>query len=154
MGTRVDFYVGRGEGAEWLGSYPWDGYPDGVFHRDDDVAIFNPTSPPSGSAWRQWVSAFLSKGGDRSTLPEHGWPWPWEDSGTTDFAYTWDDGVIYGSNFGSAWFRLDPAHDNWGPPDDEDESEGESEGGAVFPDMSTRQSVTYGQRSGVMIVGG
>lgn len=29
MGTRADFYVGRGEAAEWLGSIAMDGYPDG-----------------------------------------------------------------------------------------------------------------------------
>lgn len=28
MGTRADFYVGRGAQAEWLGSTAYDGYPD------------------------------------------------------------------------------------------------------------------------------
>lgn len=26
MGTRADFYIGRGPDAEWLGSVAWDGY--------------------------------------------------------------------------------------------------------------------------------
>jgi hypothetical protein len=30
MGTRADFYVGRGETAEWLGSIAWDGNPGGA----------------------------------------------------------------------------------------------------------------------------
>ncbi len=30
MGTRADFYIGRGEKAEWLGSVAWDGYPTGI----------------------------------------------------------------------------------------------------------------------------
>jgi hypothetical protein len=30
MGTRADFYIGRGTEAEWLGSVAWDGYPGGV----------------------------------------------------------------------------------------------------------------------------
>jgi hypothetical protein len=30
MGTRADFYVGRGGQAEWLGSIAWDGYPSGI----------------------------------------------------------------------------------------------------------------------------
>lgn len=34
MGTRADFYVGRGKDAEWIGSVAFDGYPDG-FERDD-----------------------------------------------------------------------------------------------------------------------
>ena len=27
MDERADFYVGRGEDAEWLGSITWNGYP-------------------------------------------------------------------------------------------------------------------------------
>lgn len=30
MGTRADFYVGRGEQAQWLGSIGWNGYPEGI----------------------------------------------------------------------------------------------------------------------------
>src|ERR1019366_740841 len=30
MGTRADFYIGRGASAEWLGSIAWDGHPDSV----------------------------------------------------------------------------------------------------------------------------
>ena len=30
MGTRADFYIGRGATAEWIGSIAWDGYPDGI----------------------------------------------------------------------------------------------------------------------------
>ena len=30
MGTRADFYIGRGAEAEWLGSIAWDGYPGGI----------------------------------------------------------------------------------------------------------------------------
>jgi hypothetical protein len=35
MGTRADFYVGRGETAEYLGSIAWDGYPDGLMRVGD-----------------------------------------------------------------------------------------------------------------------
>lgn len=30
MGTRADFYVGRGPEAEYLGSIAWDGHPEGM----------------------------------------------------------------------------------------------------------------------------
>jgi hypothetical protein len=30
MGTRADFYIGRGESAEWVGSVAWDGQPSGM----------------------------------------------------------------------------------------------------------------------------
>ncbi len=34
MGTRADFYTGRGQTAQWLGSIAWGGYPVGTerFH--------------------------------------------------------------------------------------------------------------------------
>jgi len=53
MGTRADFYVGRGEQAEWLGSIAWDGYPSG-----------NPapvTAMTSEAAYREKVEAVLSE---------------------------------------------------------------------------------------------
>lgn len=144
MGTRVDFYVGRGEHAEWLGSYPFDGYPHGVF---GDAAEMFAAPSPTEIEWRQWVARFLEAEPDKATTPDMGWPWPWEDSRTTDYAYAWEDGTIYGSSFGHSWFRIDPEHENWGKPDDETPKD------AVFPDMSARQAVTYGPRSGVIVVG-
>jgi hypothetical protein len=30
MGTRADFYVGKGKKSEWIGSIAWDGYPQGI----------------------------------------------------------------------------------------------------------------------------
>jgi hypothetical protein len=133
MGTRVDFYVGRGESAEWLGSYPFDGYPHGVF----SPGMF--ADPMTEQAWRIWVAEWLDD-------PEQGWPWPWETSATTDYAYAWDDGVIYGSSFGSPWFRVDPNAEDWGEPE---EADGER---AVFPDMSSHKAVTYGPRSGLIVI--
>lgn len=141
MGTRVDFYVGRGEQAEWLGSYPWDGYPHGVFDANEQL-------PDDEQGWRAWVAHFLHKNSDRATLPEHGWPWPWDDSGTTDYAYAFDGGKVYGSNFGHAWFEVDTAHEDFGQPEDEEPN------GATFPNMATRKAVTYGSRSGLIVFGG
>jgi hypothetical protein len=133
MGTRVDFYVGRGESAEWLGSYPWDGYPGGVFSSAEDQTLF--AVPPREAEWRAWVADWLAdpeqSGG--ATKPDMGWPWPWDTSATTDYAYAWDGGVIYGSCFGAPWFQIDPAAENWGEPDDSSEIEGDR---PVFPDMS------------------
>lgn len=143
MGTRVDFYVGCGESAEWLGSYPFDGYPSGVFAAVDDELLSRLASEED---WRTWVAAFLT--GPNATLPEQGWPWPWNDSATTDYAYAWDDGAIYGSCFGHDWFRVDPGDESWGEP----ELEGSAKT-AVFPDMSARKAVTFGPRSSLIIVG-
>ncbi len=60
MGTRADFYVGRGETAEWLGSIGWDGYPSGI-----DETVFEAAEEP---AYRTAVAAFFAPRDD-VTLP-------------------------------------------------------------------------------------
>jgi hypothetical protein len=142
MGTRADFYVGRGSEAEWLGSIALDGYPEGVFDHH-----FAPTDCGTVELWREKVAAFLDRD-DRATLPEQGWPWPWDDSRTTDYAYAWDDGTIYGSGYGHAWFVVDPAAEEFGESEDD-----EAGPMAVFPNMADRKAVTYGPRSGLIVIG-
>ena len=133
MGTRADFYVGRGLTAEWLGSVAWDGYPsefDGPLLRAG-----------SEDGFRLAVKTELDSRDD-ATTPDQGWPWPWENSGTTDYAYAYDDGNVWASNFGAPWF--DPLLP---------EPEGEHYGPDVpFPDMTAIQNVDFGRRSGVMFI--
>lgn len=125
MRTRADYWVGRGKDAEWLGSTSWDGYPDGVpklVIRAIDETNY------------RFLVADLLKDRDSATSPEMGWPWPWEDSSTTDYAYTWDDGIVWASCFGHNWFdpkQPEPEHSDI-PPEP-----------AVFPDMTSRQRVTF-----------
>ena len=69
MGTRADFYVGRGQKAEWLGSIAWDGYPDGL----SDIPVL---SAQTEVAFRAAVRDMLASRKD-GTTPEMGWPWPW-----------------------------------------------------------------------------
>jgi hypothetical protein len=132
MGTRADFYTGRGESAEWLGSIAWDGYPSGI-----------PTELLGASTEDAFRTALAAFGPHRDdwTAPEMGWPWPWDTSHTTDYAYAFDGGHVWGSCFGGAWFdgREDEPDDKAGPC-------------AVFPDMTERKNVTYGKRSGVMFI--
>jgi hypothetical protein len=137
MGTRADFYVGRGTEAEWLGSIAWDGYPAGV------------PAPAMTAAteqeWRDAIYAILAED-ESATVPDHGWPWPWEDSGTTDYAYAFDGGRVWASPFGHAWFAPDLAAENCGEPEDSPES-------AVFPNMSRFKNVAHGgKRSGLIVV--
>jgi hypothetical protein len=134
MGTRADFYIGRGADAEWLGSVAWDGYPDGF-----DKVLFQQKRP---SAWRRAVEIMLASRED-ATTPDLGWPWPWEDSNTTDYAYAYDAGKIYGSSFGSPWWRA--------PKEPEEISDAKPK--PVFPNMKARQKTTLGKRSGVIIIG-
>lgn len=135
MGTRADFYVGRGENAEWLGSVAWDGYPSGF-----DAALFKHTNE---TEWRAAVSAMLASRDD-ATLPERGWPWPWDDSQMTDYAYAFALNAVHASSFGHAWF--DPQND---------EPEGDDEGDTkptVFPNMKARKNVRWDKGSGVIVV--
>lgn len=149
MGTRADFYVGRGESAEWLGSIAWDGYPSGVAGKKfggsaGDVAHCPLFTATTEAAFRSAVAEELASRQD-GTIPEQGWPWPWDDSGTTDYSYAFDDGVVYATNWGYRWWKAADALPEYErkPPTKE----------AVFPDMKSRQNVTLGKRSGVIVVG-
>lgn len=133
MGTRADFYVGRGPDAEWLGSIGFDGYPDGI----DRPVLTAGTE----DGFRIAVAMFFGPE-DHATLPEQGWPWPWDDSGLTDYAYAFDGGRVWASSFGGAWF--DPT---------QPEPEGAEEDVAVFPNMAARKRVTLGRRSGAIFIG-
>jgi len=135
MGTRADFYVGRGKEAEWLGSIAWDGYPDAM-----DKAILRAKDE---KVFRSAVDTFL-KAREDATFPKDGWPWPWDDSQTTDYAYAFNDGKVYGSNFGHKWFSCYPLRE----PEESGNAREE------FPDMKSKKAVTFGKRSGLLIIGG
>ena len=132
MGTRADFYVGRGEKAEWLGSIAWDGYPEGL----DEPLLLSSTE----GDFRHQVSLLETR--DDWTAPSDGWPWPWDDSRKTDCAYAFDDGKVWISFFGSEWQECQRQGFDYPETDDT----------AVFPDMSSRKRVTFGKRSGVILV--
>jgi hypothetical protein len=136
MGTRADFYLGKGSDAEWLGSIGWDGYPAGIPE--------NILQAPDDAAFRAAVAEFLSDRED-GTKPEDGWPWPWNTSATTDYSYWHANGVTLASCFGhSAW----PATQERGDDDEGGES-------FAFPDMSARKNVVLsGNRSGLIVARG
>lgn len=141
MGTRADFYVGdldHPAEMKYLGSIAWDGYPSALpeICAAKDILTFS-----------QAVTARLLKD-DGSEANTNGWPWPWKDSRTTDYAYCFDveKNVVAASSFGSPWFdpldesQLDEACHNLVEKID-------------FPDMTAMQKVTIGPRSGVMVFG-
>lgn len=134
MGTRADFYSGGTDPATmvWLGSIAWDGYPDGL----PSVLLRH---APDEATWVLYVATFL---GDRpdATLPRQGWPWPWDDSRVTDYAYTWTEDTVLVSNFGNEWFAVD-------------DDERTPVCAASFPDMAEVKNVTWGERSGVIVLG-
>jgi hypothetical protein len=143
MGTRADFYVGRGENAEWLGSIAWDGYPDGI-----ETQLLNCTGE---AAYRHAVAEFLKEREDKS-LPEDGWPWPWDDSNTTDFAYAFDGEKVYGSCFGSVWF--DPTKEALDENDERIPADNPPRTPS-FPSMKDgKRRPIFGKHSGVIVIGG
>ena len=160
MGTRADFYIGRGESAEWLGSIAWDGYPDGITPKSEETEMYFGSTHHKDAAWPIGESLFAAnteaefrsrlahffRYRDDVTLPADGWPWPWEDSRTTDYAYAFDGGKVWASCFGHTWF--DPTVER--TEDDYAEVEGEQK--VMFPRMDKTKSARAGsKRSGVMV---
>lgn len=145
MGTRSDFYVGRGPGAEWLGSLALDGYPDGR-----PACLLGETTE---AGFRAAVTALLAARPD-ATAPGQGWPWPWENSRLTDWAYAFDGGLVWGSRFGGPWHVPGAGEEPPGHPSDADGRMVEpcTDGRRVeFPDMTARRKVTLGPRSGLFV---
>lgn len=131
MGTRADFYVGRGKQAEWIGSIAWDGYPNG---------IPKPLLTLTNEAKFRRIVAGLIAVDSSGTSPSDGWPWPWENSNTTDYAYAFDEGQVWGTCFGHGWW----------PADDEPE-ENDYDKITDWPEMKTDKSAPAGsERSGIM----
>lgn len=76
----------------------------------------------SVEAYRAAVKVILEED-DRATTPDMGWPWPWKTSKTTDYAYYFKDGAVGFTNFDGDW-----------------------------PDMSKKKNVTFGPRSGLIVI--
>lgn len=135
MGTRADFYVGRGPEAEWLGSVSWDGYPSGLSHehysKSGKIDIFGAETEES---YREQVQQMLDSRDDATQPTTERWPWPWEDSRTTDYAYAFEGGKVYASSFGHTWFEVDLNAENCGEPEEYETAEKV----AVFPNMAGR----------------
>ena len=138
MGTRADFYVGRGKDAEWIGSIAYDGYPEGM----DEEQLFGASD---ADAFRACVRSMSER--DDFTPPDMGWPWPWDDSRTTDYAYAFDDGQVWISSFGHPWMTHEQHSDKSFRDANYDEPKLDN-----FPDMAERKNVTMGPRSGLIVV--
>lgn len=145
MGTRVDYYVGRGPEMQWIGSYCWDGYPSELANKQ------MPGGPEIRCAqteaeFRTAVDQIRARGPeDDFTLPDKGWPWPWGTSETTDYAYAFDGDRVYMSNFGSAWSEAAQLKKDEPAPK-----------GAVFPVMRTDKARPAGSpgSGNMLIIGG
>jgi hypothetical protein len=135
MGTRADFYLGRGPDAEWLGSIAWDGDPLGV-----PQWVTHATDP---DIYRDAVLNLIGQRRDAITAAE-GWPWKWDDSQGTNYAYAFDEGRVWASCYGSSWWKAaapEPDHTTLVKKE------------AIFPDMTLAKKVDPGDgRQHVYIV--
>lgn len=142
MGTRADYYVCTGdgpEGLEWIGSTAYDGHPE-WFGR------FAPGARArTESGFRRAVAKRCRA--EDGTTPDMGWPWPWDDSTTTDYAYIFNGHRVFFSNFGRRLLTLDEVING---ADDGDEKLKD-----FFPDMSAKRAIAApgSNRSGILVVG-
>lgn len=147
MGTRADFYAGKGVAAEWLGSIGWDGYRDGISKK-----VLEATTE---TEYRDEVTVFLQSRDD-ATYPKDGWPWPWDDSATSDCSYWFFDGQCWDAQ-GSpdVYIPCKEKEPEWGNDDEEELQDKWLRGREQieFPNMADRKNVTFGHRSGLMIIG-
>lgn len=140
MGTRADFYIKtEKEELVWLASIAWDGYPDGVDDENDYALLKSETQ----TAYIENLQRYLGIRKD-VTLPERGWPWPWDDSTTTDYAYCFHNGMVYANNFGNGWFNAVKSLD--------EENERDIIWEHPFPDMKDIKNIRYDEGSGVIII--
>lgn len=142
MGTRADYYVyDENNNLVWVGSTAYDGYPDGV--PEDLLKV------ETYEDYLREIEEILTEY-HHATRPEQGWPWPWEDSTTTDYAYVWDpesNQTLISS--GKPWYtfkqwekRTEKEWDAyWELPDM-----------TCFPDMTEKQNVRLDAGSGLLVL--
>ena len=142
MGTRADFYIGRGENAEWIGSVGHDGHPDHDFGTGRELKKLAKgcTKREYERAVKKWLG-----GSESGVFPADGWPWPWKNSLITDYTYAYERGQIYvliRFTKGEHWVRLSEVQKS--EPDD-----------VTFPDMTAKRNMNSpgAVRSSPMLVG-
>jgi len=144
MGTRADFYVGKGLEAEWIGSIAWDGYRGGV----DEAILFSKTE----EEFRTNVKKFFEERDD-VTLPEMGWPWPWDDSSISDCSYWFFAGKVW-DEIEKCYFPCDTNVPDYDDEHEEYQKIPQKYERITFPNMKHLKNVTLGKRSGVTIFTG
>lgn len=164
MGTRADFYVGNGKEAEWIGSTAWDGDRGGIVvtlkekEKFAGIEINKHAEFPEGKhlfdsttekEFRERVAQYFENRDD-VTLPDMGWPWPWDDSATSDCSYWFFGGQVFDEHDK----RYTPCSEDIPGEDDEWDKWLESKEPIQFPNMSGKKKVTLGKRSGLIVVSG
>lgn len=132
MGTRADFYILEDDKDEmkWLGSIAYDGYPS---HSGNPSVLRGIEDPDK---YKREVRKII-KELDHGTSPKQGWPWDWNDSLQTDYAYLFADNSVYIHSSGDEkWIDMTAYLIREDLP--------------TFPNMKKKKKVARGIRSGFL----
>lgn len=151
MGTKADFYLETEAGLEWIASYCYNGFPHGIAER---IGLYK---AKTANEFRNILYEGLNSD-SATTFPEMGWPWPWDNSRLTDYAYLFrpSTGMVYVSDPPRCWltiheYTLTLAEKGYEGFYDWWERLGTVRGLPQFPDMSGIKNVTRGPRSGLIV---
>lgn len=128
MSSYTDFYVGRGEDADWIGSLRGECYPDNFLAVPPVLLALTATDESTfraavADALEVWEDERLGQG-----YPCYlGWPWLWPTSHNSSWIITFDpvpEAVFVTGGGGVTWHQIelrDPrfpeGDDPLGPPD-------------------------------------
>lgn len=114
----IDFYDGRGEGAEWLGTLSChDASPQalGLIELFSPAEEFDrPNALFDAQDYREAVARLLASHDDqdppgatwRATYPVDGWPHKHTGSGATLYAACWDKGAVWVHEYGHVFLVI------------------------------------------------
>ncbi|MFI5593669.1 hypothetical protein ACIA5G_52205 [Amycolatopsis sp. NPDC051758] len=128
MSSYTDFYVGRGENAEWIGSLQGECYPDNFLAvAPRRLALTTTKALTFRAAVTDTLDVWEDEGLGRAYRRESGWPWLWCSSHNSSWVITFDpaaEAVFVTVGGGVRWHRIDPldprfpeGDDPLGPPD-------------------------------------
>jgi hypothetical protein len=96
---RADFYIGLGAEAEWLGSMGDGGHPSEVTSVHDLFNLNGDVDDYTEDTFRQMVESILDDTPDYVLVSRAStggwWPWGYDTSVGTPFAYAWNNGCIH-----------------------------------------------------------
>ena len=192
MGTRADFWVrDKLHKMTWIGSIAYDGYPEGI----EDNILKSKTAPAFTKNVHTFMTARMKPcntckgtGNDPTgkhsicidcpamdaTFTHEGWPWPWETSETTDYAYIFDMELkkVLISGYGGTTYTINESKRfnkiierlEKDAEDDEDieipefdemvRDKGRHKRNIIFPDMKiVKENIFRKNKSGIMVLG-
>ncbi len=149
MGTRCDFYIMKKKPKLiWMGSYGWDGYPSG---EPEGMGLHKVNNEED---FKSRILSFLEEK-QGYIAGKDGWPWPWDNSKTTDFYYIFFEGKVYVSCFGGGLIEINDYLENEEKINDEEDIDKLIvDLDYELPDMSKIKKVDLGKSSGIITIGG